>query len=62
MCTGEVFVKTFVAATSHSNSVLFDFLQLVAVTKLCCGDKDFHKILQYTQSDLWLQHVALPCC
>ena len=27
---------------SHS-PLWFDFLQLVAATKFCCGDKDFHK-------------------
>ena len=36
--------KNFVAATSRTNSVWFDFLRLVAATKkFCCGDKDFHK-------------------
>ena len=36
--------KNFVAATSRTNSVWFDFLRLVTATKkFCCGDKDFHK-------------------
>ena len=45
----RIFVKIFVAATefvaatSRTDSVWFDFLRLVAATKLCCGDKDFHK-------------------
>ena len=26
-----------------TNSVWFDFVRLVAATKFCCGDKDFHK-------------------
>ena len=45
----RIFVKIFVAATefvattSRADSVWFDFLRLVAVTKFCCGDKDFHK-------------------
>ena len=49
VCAGEVWWKSlslqqsFVAATSRTNSVWFDFLRLVVVTKLCCGDKDFHK-------------------
>ena len=49
VCTGEFLRKSFslqqsfVAATSRTNSVWFDFLRLVVVTKLCCGDKDFHK-------------------
>ena len=29
--------------TSRTDSVWFDFLQLVAATKFCCGDKNFHK-------------------
>ena len=41
----KIFVsaKHFVAATSRTNSVWFDFLQHVAATKFCCKDKDFHK-------------------
>ena len=41
----KIFVaaKEFVAATSRTDSVWFDFLRLVAATKFCCGDKDFHK-------------------
>ena len=45
----RIFVKIFVAATefvaatSRTDSVWFDFLRLVAATKFCCGDKDFHK-------------------
>ena len=35
--------QNFVAATSRTDSVWFDFLRLVAATKFCCGDKDFHK-------------------
>ena len=33
----------FVASTSRTNLVWFDFLRLVAETRFCCGDKDFHK-------------------
>ena len=33
--------QNFVAATSRTDSVWFDFLRLVAATKFCCGDKDF---------------------
>ena len=49
VCTGEFLWKSlslqqnFVAATSRTDSVWFDFLRLVAATKFCCGDKDFHK-------------------
>ena len=35
--------QNFVAATSRTDSVWFDFLRLVAATKFLCGDKDFHK-------------------
>ena len=30
-------------ATNRTNSVWFDFVRLVAATKFCWGDKDFHK-------------------
>ena len=49
VCNGEFLWKSlllqqnFVAATSRTNSVLFDFLQLVAATKFCCIDKYFQK-------------------
>ena len=49
VCTGEIWWKSlslqqnFVAATSHTNSVWFDFLQHVAATKFCCRDRDFQK-------------------
>ena len=45
----RIFVKIFVAATefvaatSRTDSVWFDFLRLVAATKFCGGDKDFRK-------------------
>ena len=32
----------FVAAASCTNSVWFDFVRLVAATKFCCWDNDFH--------------------
>ena len=35
--------QNFVAATSRTDSVWFDFLRLVAATKFCSGDKDFYK-------------------
>ena len=49
VCNGEFLWKSlslqhnFVTATSHTNSVWFDFLKLVAATKFCCRDKDFPK-------------------
>ena len=38
------------------------FLQQVAATKFCCRDRDFHKIFQYTWSNLSLRRVAATCC
>ena len=38
------------------------FLQQVAATKFCCRDSDFHKIFQYTWSNLSLWRVAATCC
>ena len=48
VCTGEFIVEflslqqNFVTTTSHKFSLIW-FLQLIAATNLCCGDKDFHK-------------------
>ena len=54
--------QNYVAATSHTNSVWFDFLQHVAATKFCCRAKIFTKILQYTWSDLLLRRAVATCC
>ena len=35
--------QNFVAVTSRKKSNRTEFVRLVAVTKFCCGDKDFHK-------------------
>ena len=49
VCTGEFLSKplspqqNFVAVTSRKKSNRTEFVRLVAVTKFCCGDKDFHK-------------------
>ena len=71
----RIFVKIFVAATefvattSRADSVWFDFLRLVATTKFCCGDKDFHKnspvhtkqfVAAMCRLTLLLQLVARP--
>ena len=67
VCTGEFLLKSlspeqnFVAATSRKKSNQTESVRLVAATKFCCSDKDFHKFLQYTRSDLSLQHVAATC-
>ena len=39
----RIFVKIFVSATSHKKSNQTEFVRLVAATKLCCRDKDFHQ-------------------
>ena len=69
------FVKIFVAATefvattSPTDSVWFDFLWLVTETKFCCRDKDFHKnspvhmkwfVAATCRLTLLLQLVACP--
>ena len=49
VCTGEFLWKSlslqqnFVAATSCKKSNRTEFARLVAVTKFCCSNKDFHK-------------------
>ena len=49
VCTGEFLWKSlspkknFVAATSRKKSSQTEFVRLVAATKFCCSDKDFHK-------------------
>ena len=49
VCAGEFLWKSlspqhnFVAATSHKKSNQTEFVLLVAATKLCCRDKDFHQ-------------------
>ena len=42
------------------SDLIFFFLRLVAATKFCCGDKDFHKNSYFTRSDLSLRRVT--CC
>lgn len=58
--------QSFVPATSCTNSVSFDFLRLVAATKFCSRDKDFHKNLDSSthemicRSNVLLQLFAGP--
>ena len=47
-----IFVKIFVPATRCTNSVSFDFLRLVAATKFCSRDKDFHKNLDSSTHEM----------
>ena len=77
VCTGEFLWKSlslqqnFVAATSRTNSVWFDFLRLVAATKFRCRDKDFPKnspvhtkrfVVATCRLTVLLQRVAATCC
>ena len=67
VCTGEFLWKSlspqqnFVAATSRKKSNQTESVRLVAATKFCCSDKDFHKILHYIRSGLSPQHFAATC-
>ena len=54
--------QNFVAATSRTNSVWFDFCDLLQRQNSVRETKIFTKILQYTPSDLSLQRVAATCC
>ena len=70
----RIFVKTFslqknfVTTTSCTNSDWFDFLRLVAATKFCGRDKDFHKKFSSTHKmicrcdhrNVMLQLIAWP--
>ena len=71
--TGELLWKSlcsqlnFIAATSHKKSNQFEVVQLVAGTKFCWRDKDFHKnspvhtkwsVATKCQHDMLLQLVA----
>ena len=63
--------QNFVAATSRTKSNQTEFVRLLAATKLCCWDKDFHKnsleranCCSNLSSDLYTQSdfVAATCC
>ena len=75
VCTVQFFCKNRKIVVSakgfcHCNkSHIFDFLQLVAATKCCCGDKDLHKnspkhtkqfVTATSRHNLLLQLVAQP--
>ena len=51
----------FVAATSRTNSNWFEFVQLIAATKFCRSDNDFHEINRVTQGDLLRRLVPATC-
>ena len=51
-CESLSLKQSFVGATSCTNSVSFDFLRLVAATKFCSRDKDFHKNLDFSTHEM----------
>ena len=68
VCSGEFLWKSltpqqnFVGATYHKKSNQTELVQLVAARKFICRDKDFHKILQDSRSNLSLWCVAATSC
>ena len=66
VCTREYFEKhclcNRILSQQHfaKNQIRQNFVPLVAATKFCCKDKDFHKI--YARSDLLLRRVAATFC
>ena len=48
----------FVAAISRTNSNQFEFERLIAATKFCRSDNDFHEINRVTQGDLLQRLIA----
>ena len=72
VCTGEFLGKSlslqrnFVAATSRKKSNQTEFVRLVAATKFCCSDKDFHKnspvhTKRFVAAKRAPHHVAATC-
>ena len=59
-CDSAAFAN-FVAAISHTNSNWFEFVRLIAATKFCCSDNDFHKINRVTQGELLRRLVPATC-
>ena len=51
----------FVAAISHTNSNQFEFVRLIAATKFCRSDNDFHKINRVTRCELSQRLVPATC-
>ena len=68
VCTGEFLWKSlspqqnFVAATSRKKSNQTEFVRLVAATKFCCSDKDFHKNSVRTKSKWHCINSTLLLC
>ena len=59
-CDNSAFVN-FVAAISRTNSNWFEFVRLIAATKFCRSDNDFHEINRVTQGGLLRRLVPATC-
>ena len=59
-CNNAAFTN-FVAAISRTNSNWFEFVQLIAATKFCRSENDFHKINCVTQGELLRRLVPATC-
>ena len=59
-CDNAAFAN-FVAAISRTNSNWFEFVRLIAATKFCRSDNDFHEINRVTQGDLLRRLVPATC-
>ena len=51
----------FVTAISRTNSNWFEFVRLIAATKFCRSDNDFHEINRVTQGELLRRLVPATC-
>ena len=51
----------FVAEVSRTNSNWFEFVRLIAATKFCRSENDFHKINRVTQGELLRRLVPATC-
>ena len=59
-CDNAAF-SNFVAAISRTNSNWFEFVRLIATTKFCRSDNDFHEINRVTLGDLLWRLVSAMC-
>ena len=59
-CDNAAFAN-FVAAISRTNSNWFEFVRLIAATKFCRSDNDFHGINRVTQGELLRRLVPATC-
>ena len=59
-CDNAAFANS-VAAISRTNSNSFEFVRLIAATKFCRSDNDFHGINRVTQGELLRRLVPATC-